>query len=354
MDNKVNYALVGLFVIVLSVMMIASMLWLIAGTEEKVYNIYQAYVKESVAGLNEKSSVKYRGVEVGHVRDIALVAERPEEVRLLLAIQRGTPLKQDTRATLSSQGLTGLSYVELTGGNRDSKPLEREANEIYPEIKTSPSLLMRVDSAVSALLKNLDTVSGVAHSLLESLNELVTAANTLLSTENRLAIAHILQNTAMVTSAFSSHTKGIETSLEDVALTLKHAAETSKKISDVLSRLEKSTLAMEKTFTTAESTLVTIAQTAETANTLMTTSQRDIRQVTQTFSKAAQGLDTTVAAGQKDLKRFTQQTLPELATSLRELRDLLSTLRHLGQEMERKPNLFFFGKSKPRPGPGEQ
>ena len=361
MDSKVNYALVGLFVIVLSVMMIASILWLTTNSEEKVYDVYQAYISESVAGLSEKSSVKYRGVEVGRVRDISLVAERPEEVRLLLDIQRGTPLKQDTRATLSSQGLTGLSYVELTGGSRDSELLEREEGKAYPEIKTSPSLLVRVDSAISALLQNLDNVSGVANSLLDSLNELVTTANTLLSSdENRLAVAHILKDAETVTGAFADHVAEIETSLDNMALTSQYTANASEKIVNLVSRLERSALILERTFATAESTLTTVEHTAQTfshtaevASKLMESSQQDISQVTQTFSQVAEGLDDTVDEGRQDLNRFAQQTLPEIASSLRELRELLNALRHFSQEVERKPNLFLFGKSKPAPGPGE-
>ena len=73
MDSKVNNTLVGLFVIILSIALVASILWLSVSTDNKYYNTYQIYMQESVSGLNRQAAVKYRGVEVGTVRDIALV-----------------------------------------------------------------------------------------------------------------------------------------------------------------------------------------------------------------------------------------------------------------------------------------
>ena len=51
------------------------------------------YMKESVAGLNLNAPVRYRGVEVGRVRKIALAPSNVEQVQLTLAIERGTPVK---------------------------------------------------------------------------------------------------------------------------------------------------------------------------------------------------------------------------------------------------------------------
>ena len=73
MESKVNLSLVGTFVIVLTVAMIAAALWLTSGRyARKAYDPYETYMTESVSGLNLNSTVLYRGVEVGFVRQIAL------------------------------------------------------------------------------------------------------------------------------------------------------------------------------------------------------------------------------------------------------------------------------------------
>jgi phospholipid/cholesterol/gamma-HCH transport system substrate-binding protein len=137
----VNYPLVGAFVLVLGSLLIAGALWLASGGAlQKKYDLYLAIENESVAGLNVNAPVKYNGVDVGKVRLIELDPANPERVTLLFAIERGTPIKEDTVAVLKTQGLTGIAYVELGGGTRDAPPLLARDGSDYPVIRTKPSL----------------------------------------------------------------------------------------------------------------------------------------------------------------------------------------------------------------------
>jgi phospholipid/cholesterol/gamma-HCH transport system substrate-binding protein len=200
MNSQVNYAIVGLFVIILGLGLIGILLWFIADFEKIKYNTYQVYTKESVSGLNSKASVKYRGVKVGYVRDISLVAERDNEVRVLLDIEDGIQLKQDTLAILSVQGLTGLAYIELIGGSRDSPLLVVKDGQNYPEVKTKASLFLRLETKVLTLLNKVDQV---------------------FSDKNRLAINNILQNIEQSSNSFIKTEENINKliSLIDKAVT---------------------------------------------------------------------------------------------------------------------------------------
>ena len=125
-----NYARVGAFVLALGAALIAGALWPAAGGASKqAYELYLALVDESVAGLNLNPPVKYNGVDVGKVKAIHLDPDNPERVRLIFAIERGTLIKEDTVAALKTQGLTGIAYVELGGGTRESPPLRATAQE---------------------------------------------------------------------------------------------------------------------------------------------------------------------------------------------------------------------------------
>jgi phospholipid/cholesterol/gamma-HCH transport system substrate-binding protein len=137
-------------------------------------------MNESVSGLSLDAPVRYRGVQVGSVRRIALAPGNAEQVQLTLDIERGTPVKQDTVATLRVQGLTGIAHVELSGDSRDSPPLKPGPGEKYPVIRTGPSLMLRLDTAVTALLTNLNRSS-------ENIN-------TLLDEGNRIALRRTLAN----------------------------------------------------------------------------------------------------------------------------------------------------------------
>ncbi len=111
MEPKVNYLLAGSFVVVLGIVTLGLVVWLGKADYRGVYDRYDTYMRQSVSGLSENSAVKYRGVDVGRVKDIALNPENTEEVRLSLDILQGTPIKTDTVATLETQGLTGLATL---------------------------------------------------------------------------------------------------------------------------------------------------------------------------------------------------------------------------------------------------
>jgi len=117
-DDKVNYALVGIFVLGLGAALVVAVLWLAAGIDtQKKYEPYQSVIKESVAGLSIAAPVKYMGVDVGKVSEIAIDPQNSRQVRVKFLIERGTPIKQDTEAVMKSQGLTGIAYIELSGGS---------------------------------------------------------------------------------------------------------------------------------------------------------------------------------------------------------------------------------------------
>ncbi|OGS90882.1 MAG: hypothetical protein A2Z95_06355 [Gallionellales bacterium GWA2_60_18] len=190
MESKVNLTVVGLFVLILGALLIGGVLWLSGGKSYgKTYDTYLVYMSESVSGLSPDAPVRYRGVQVGGVRDISLAPGNVELVQLTLDIERGTPVKQDTVAVLQVQGLTGIAHVDLSGGSRDSPPLKAGSDAAYPVIRTGPSLMLRLDTAVTALLTNLNRSS-------ENINAL-------LDQENRAALRRTLFNLERLSGALA-------------------------------------------------------------------------------------------------------------------------------------------------------
>lgn len=99
METDKRYFVAGLFIILISVGVILAFLWL-AGSERRDDIQYQVRFKESVSGLALGESVKYRGVDVGNVKVIALDPADPRMVLVTLSIRKSAPIKTDTRATL--------------------------------------------------------------------------------------------------------------------------------------------------------------------------------------------------------------------------------------------------------------
>ena len=68
------------------------------------------------------SSVKLKGVDVGKVGSIEVDPENVERVRVMIRLREGTPITQGMYAVLKLQGITGLSYVCRSRGERRALP----------------------------------------------------------------------------------------------------------------------------------------------------------------------------------------------------------------------------------------
>ncbi|HKM14381.1 MAG TPA: MlaD family protein [Marinospirillum sp.] len=113
MNPRINYTLVGGFVIALVLVGLFFIGWLTKDNRNADRLLYKTYFYDSVSGLNERAAVKYRGVPVGYVEKISLISDPTERVRLMLRLDSDLSIRSSTYATLQYQGITGLLFVEL-------------------------------------------------------------------------------------------------------------------------------------------------------------------------------------------------------------------------------------------------
>ncbi len=308
MENKVNYAVVGAFVLALGAALIAGVLWLAAGgNDKKKYDAYQAIVKESVAGLSIDAPVKYLGVDVGKVSAIGIDPSNTQQVLLRLSIDRGTPIKQDTEAVLKSQGLTGIAYVEINGGSAASPPLVATEQVPVPMIQSRPSLSARLENVATSVLANLD--------------KMTTNLNAMLDDDNRLALKTSLANTASLMRVLAGQRDALDRTIADAARITRNTASASEKFSPAMDRVTAGVDAIEKMATVV--------------------------------SRAGEGAGRTVDVAETSMKQLNTETLPELERLLVELNQLAPSLRRLIEQTERTPTSLLLGGSRVPMGPGE-
>jgi phospholipid/cholesterol/gamma-HCH transport system substrate-binding protein len=304
MEEKFNFTLVGLFVLVLGAALIGGALWL--GSDQsysKIYDTYQIYIKESVSGLNLNAPVRYRGVEVGRVQKITLAPDNVEQVQLTLGIERGTPIKTDTFAVLQTHGLTGLTFVELAGGSREATALKAGRGEPFPTIQTGPSLMMRLDTSVSTLLTNLNRSS-------ENINAL-------LNEDNRRAISHTLADIEILSHTLAARRTTIDSGLSNAARTMENTAQLSAQLPQLAARLGHS----------ADTVDHMAGELARAAGSTRAT------------------MDST--------RQFGSDAAPEMQQLLNELHELTSSLRRVSSEIEQNPAVLLHGRAAAKRGPGE-
>ena len=308
MDDKVNYTLVGGFVLLLGALLVAGVLWLAAGLGgRQAMDAYQAVIEESVAGLNVDAPVKYMGVDVGKVARIEIDPLNSEQVRLHFLVKRGTPIKQDSMAVLKAQGLTGIAYIEISGGSAGSPPLVAGADGVAPTIPFKPSLSARLENVLSNVLGNVDRVS-------DNLNAVFGA-------DNQAALKSSLADIATLARALAGQQAAISAGIADAAKTARLTARAGEQLGPTLARIESSAQAVERM--------------AEVAG-----------QASQRAGAAADAAATSV-------QQVGSETLPDLARLMAELNQLSASLRHLSEQTTVNPSSLLLGNPAPTPGPGE-
>ena len=306
----------------LGALLIVAVLWLASGGNlQKKYDLYQAIVAESVAGLNLNAPVKYNGVDVGKVQNIQLDPENPERVQLLFAIERGTPIKVDTVAVLKTQGLTGIAYVELDGGAKNAAPLVATGQQQYPVIQTKPSLSTRLENILTTVLAKLDKTSSNVDSLL--------------SRENQEAFKSAVADIAIVSKTIASRKTEIDASIVNAARAADNTARATQKLSPIIDKIEP----------VMNELNITIAQ--------INRSALAIEKAGNEAAAASTSAGKTVASVGTSIERYSTETLPEVQRLLTELNELSTSLKHLIEQTERDPASLLRGRSTMPDGPGE-
>jgi phospholipid/cholesterol/gamma-HCH transport system substrate-binding protein len=308
METKVNFAIVGAFVLVLGAALIGGVLWLSSEKSyRKVFDTYLVYMEESVSGLTPDAPVRYRGVQVGRVRKIALARGNIEKVQLTLDIERGTPIKEDTVAVLVTQGLTGIAHVDLSGGTRDAPALQALPGEDFPVIPSGPSLLARLDTAVTSLI---DSVTRSSENV-----------NALLDEGNRAALKETLSSLALVSRTLAARSSAIDAGVAASAQAMENTARLTGEMAGLAERIGRSAEAFER--------------------------------MSNEGARAAASAASAVEGARADLRQATRETIPETRQLIVELRDLTTSLRRFSDQLERNPAMLVHGKGETKKGPGE-
>ena len=127
METRARYALIGLFMFAVILASFGFVYWMQnkGGFGER--ETYLIQFESSVSGLLVGSAVLFNGIRVGDVTNVALNPDEPQQVIATIAVNRNTPVREDTRVNVESQGLTGGIAVTLTGGLSNT-PLPSDGN----------------------------------------------------------------------------------------------------------------------------------------------------------------------------------------------------------------------------------
>ncbi len=307
MQRKVNYTVVGLFVIVLSIAMFSGIAWLIGRGERTEYNVYAVYMAEDVTGLTIQSPVRYNGVEVGFVKSISLDHSNLKNVRILLNIAEGTPINTSTVATVMPQGITGMLYINLKSEEPSAPLLVRKEGDKYPVIKPKPSLFVQAGKVMPEIIKGIEKLT-------ESIDQL-------LSKENRDRIDKTLVNLENITTNMASRGKDFDKIITNLDRTLVNMNKITKNFPELTDQIKT-------TMVSVKEASDQFALTSNNAKSLITESRR-----------VADNLST--------------QVMPDFQLLMNSFNEASSEIQEFVKQLNRNPSIVIRGRAIGSPGPGE-
>lgn len=170
MENKSHALAAGLFVVLLTALVIFLSLWM--GRDNTNYTRYELSTRETVSGLQPQAAVRYKGVAVGRVTKIEFDPARDGTVLIIIAVNSEAPITQTTYAMLGYQGVTGLAHIQLDDDNTETTPLPPGPDGI-PRLRVKPSPFGQIAEQGPIILQQVEDATRKVNDLLSEDNQQV-------------------------------------------------------------------------------------------------------------------------------------------------------------------------------------
>ena len=329
MSQKISPTLIGAFVVGALAVLIVAVIAFGSGRLFRQTREFVLYFDSSVNGLRIGAPVKFKGVEIGSVKDIRLQLEKGAQVDKIPVIveidlekltSRGASgvvakdvtsfheaiIKMGLRGQLLTESLvTGLLYVGLDFFPATPIRLVQQAggHYQYPEIPTTPTTLEQAQDAVTRIINKLEEID--FKGLTQSLTETVDGVNQLVNSPDLKASLRALQQT--------------------------------------MPKVDEALLSVRKLTTTADSSIAALTgnleQTSDAAREAMQQAAIAIKQTDGALKAAEAAISNANGVMDQD-----SPTFYEFRKSLREVSAAARSLRLLTGYIERNPRALIFGK----------
>ena len=306
----------GVFVVVSGALLVGTLAVLAGLKMSERRDEYTVRFTVSVSGLEVGAQVKYNGVRVGQVEAVKINRENVSEVVVTLSLDHETPIKKDTRAVLNMSGITGLKFIELTLGSRESDFLEPG-----DEIPAGESFL--------------DRLSGQAEEIAQKAELVLNNVNKMLDEENRQRVTAVLANVEEFTGAAAdlatSATQLVDENRDNVRAITSSLAEAAAGFDGVVEDLHAEILA---TLRVARTTIASLGETVD---------RDQVRSVLSSVERLMNGARRKVEAADVEGVLAKVSTLAERATRLmtnidltvlKSREDLFASLNYLLEGLE--------------------
>ncbi len=304
METRANHLVIGGFVLGIICLIFGFIYWMKNDASGPAGKSYHVVFDGSVQGLTEASPVLFNGIRFGAVRSVELLREDSRKVRALITVRSDTPVRTNSTARISQQGLAGFIALEITPGTPDAAPLQAKQGEQLPVIYADPG-------GSSGMFAGVADAAGNANSLLLRLNNLVA--------NNEDSVRRTITNLEGFTSMMNERKDDIGATIQDARTLVGRLSEMSNKIDAAVDRI------------------------AGAASDKPDSAVAQLQQAATSFRSLADKLDHSLGDRADGLTQQAQRGLREFELFMKDSRRLADSLDRVVQKVERNPTGFLLG-----------
>ncbi|HVL59295.1 MAG TPA: MlaD family protein [Burkholderiaceae bacterium] len=331
MEPETRYTLIGAAMLALIAAAVGAYLWLASAGPATDFRYYLiVFERQSVEGLQIGGDVNMRGLKIGRVESYRISRDNINQVRVLIRVDRRTPISTNTQAVVARNFVTGIARINLdTPGTPGPELVEAPPGERFPVIAEGTSNIDQITDAINEM-----ALAGSA--TLRNLNEVLSPHNRAAFTE---ALAAIRDLTAGLNDRLA-RIDGTAARFEGTAVALQQAGR------------DFSALAQQLAGQTEPLSQEAIATLREARGTLRELS-RTARSLEQTVGRAARTFETESAGLARRFESTADIGLNELRATTHDLR---AGLESLARALDRlaDPRAAILGPGQQQLGPGER
>jgi phospholipid/cholesterol/gamma-HCH transport system substrate-binding protein len=329
METRAHHLLIGSFLLLFLAGILGFSLWLAKAQLDREVARYNIFFTGSVAGLGQGGDVRFNGIKIGNVSQISIDRDDTAKVRVTINVAADTPIREDSIASLELQGITGVSFVQISPGTNQAAFLPANFG-----------------SDIGALPVIRSKSSSIAE-LFEAAPDLVNRAARVMSDQNIDNIAGVIADIRQISMAVASRQEtllraidGFDRTSADIAIAARAARDVAEKFDGLMGEANS-------TLKSARGTLDTATQMLNQDGAAMLTDSRqavqELRGAMLQLNGVLSSVSDIVAENRAPLNAITTDGFGEFRRFIAEARILVGSLARVAQRLEDDPSAVLFG-----------
>ena len=315
MENKAHALAAGAFVLIVTALLALLAVWLTRDNTQR--DLYEMSTSETISGLQPQAPVRFRGVPVGKVELIGFDDKVKGNVLVRVSIDRSAPVTKSAYATVASQGVTGLGFIQLDDEGES-------AERLVPNDDDPPRIPIR-PGGIDKLIKQSEVI-------FNQVEQASTKLNLLLGEDTQKRVATALDSVGQAATGVNQLTTSMTTILN--------------------AQLGPDRVNIPAFVKNADATVTSLRRTSEQANASVAEIGNAARRLNEkggAIDKLAEG-GASLSAG---VQTFSAATLPKVGEVADETARTMRQLRRTVNAVDDNPQSLIFGNGPVVPGPGE-